>query len=144
MPVDNPGVVDIIGIPPDKSLVALTISDHLDWSDSHQHLTVLQEKLNRYLAFIESGELLRKYPDATGKPVSYAVVEVTYLSEQLTTRSGTEGAFSLKEAAPVCGQAPPASVTLLVQADEFRPKRQTLGFDVSTIEVRLEPREFRP
>jgi len=74
MPVDNPGVVDIIGIPPDKSLVALTISDHLDWSDSHQHLTVLQEKLNRYLAFIESGELLRKYPDATGKPVRIDVV----------------------------------------------------------------------
>jgi len=89
-------------------------------------------------------ELHGSIRDATGKPVSYAVVEVTYLSEQLTTRSGTEGLFALKAAAPVCDQAPPASVTLLVQADEFRPKRQTLGFDVATIEVRLEPREFRP
>jgi len=89
-------------------------------------------------------ELHGSVRDATAKPVPYAVVEVTYLSEQLTTRSNTDGAFALKAAAPVCDQAPPASVTLLVQADEFRPKRQTLGFDVSTIEVRLEPREFRP
>jgi hypothetical protein len=89
-------------------------------------------------------ELHGSVRDATGKPIPYAVVEVTYLDEQLTTRSGTEGAFSLKEAAPVCGQAPPASVTLLVQADEFRPKRQSLAFAESAVEVRLEPREYRP
>ena len=29
----------------------------------------MQEKLNQYLGFIESGELLETYPDAQGRPV---------------------------------------------------------------------------
>src|ERR1041384_1139062 len=74
MPVDNPGVGDIVGFSPTKDLVVLTIADHLEWSDSHQHLTMLQDKLNRYLAFIESGELLREFPDAEGLPVRIDVV----------------------------------------------------------------------
>lgn len=86
-------------------------------------------------------ELHGSVRDPAGKPIPYAVVEVSYLDRQLTTRSGTDGAFTLKEAAPVCDQAPPASVTLLVQADEYRPKRQTLAFDVTSTEVRLDPRE---
>lgn len=45
----------------------LTISDHLDWDNEQGHLRTLQEKLNLYLAFIESGELLVKYPQAAGR-----------------------------------------------------------------------------
>jgi hypothetical protein len=89
-------------------------------------------------------ELRGAVRDATGKPVPYAVVEVTYSDEQLSTRSGVDGAFVLKAAAPVCDQVPPASVTLLVLAEEYRPKRQTLAFEVALVDVRLEPREFRP
>ncbi len=89
-------------------------------------------------------ELRGTVRDDTGKPVSYAVVEVTYLDEQLSTRSGTDGSFVLKGVAPVCDQAPPANVTLLVLADEYRPKRQSLAFEVALVDVRLEPREFRP
>jgi hypothetical protein len=74
MPVDNPEIVDIVGIPPDGAFVALTISDHLEWQDLHAHLLVLQEKLNRYFAFVEAGELLAKYPNARGKPVRIDVV----------------------------------------------------------------------
>jgi len=82
--------------------------------------------------------------DAAGKPVPYAVVEVTYLDEQLSTRSGVDGSFVLKAPEAVCDQAPPANVTLLVLADEYRPKRQSLLFDVASVDVRLEPRELRP
>ena len=82
--------------------------------------------------------------DPTGKPVPYAVVEVTYLEDQLSTRSGTDGSFALKAAEPVCDRGPPAIVTLLVLAEEYRPKRQSLGFEVASVEVLLEPREFRP
>lgn len=89
-------------------------------------------------------ELRGTVRDATGKPVPYAVIEVTYFDEQLSTRSGVDGAFALKAAEPVCDQAPPANVTLLVLADEYRPKRQTLAFEVALVDVRLEPREFRP
>jgi len=71
--IDDPGVVDIIGIDPAGSVV-LTVSDHLEWDDSIQHQLTLQEKLNRYLAFIESGEILESYPDAKGRPVMIEVV----------------------------------------------------------------------
>jgi hypothetical protein len=35
---------------------------------------VLQRKLNAYLAFVESGEILERYPDAKGRPVVFEVV----------------------------------------------------------------------
>ena len=89
-------------------------------------------------------ELRGTVRDATGKPVPYAVIEVTYFDEQLSTRSGVDGAFALKAAEPVCDQSPPANVTLLVLAEEYRPKRQSLAFEVALVDVRLEPREFRP
>ena len=89
-------------------------------------------------------ELRGTVRDAAGKPVPYAVVEVGYLDEQLSTRSGVDGSFVLKAAEPVCDRSPPATVGLLVLAEEYRPKRQSLGFDVASVDVRLEPREFRP
>lgn len=64
-------VVDIIAVPewePDN--VVLVITDHLEWGDKAQegeHLLLLQEKINTYIAFIESGELLESYPPAKGK-----------------------------------------------------------------------------
>jgi hypothetical protein len=54
--------------------VVLTISDHLDWSDTTNHQTILQAKLNRYLAFVESGEIFTRYRDAKGRPVAINVV----------------------------------------------------------------------
>ena len=40
-----------------KGEVILTIRDHLDWPDSTAHQLLLHAKLNRYLAFVESGEI---------------------------------------------------------------------------------------
>jgi hypothetical protein len=82
--------------------------------------------------------------DSAGKPVPFAVVEISYLDLQLATRSGNDGTFTLKAAEPMCDRAPPTSVALLVTADQFRPKRQTLAFDAGEVEVRLDAREFRP
>jgi len=72
--VENPSAVDYIGVEKDSGKVVLTISDHLDWEDEESHLLTLQEKINRYLAFVESGELLMSYPDATGRAVVVDVV----------------------------------------------------------------------
>ena len=69
MPVDNPNMVDIVATREDLDEVLLVIADHLEWHEVDKHLLTLQEKINRYLAFIESGELLRKYPNAAGKKV---------------------------------------------------------------------------
>ena len=54
--------------------VVLTISDHLDWSDRVAHQLLLQTKLNRYLAFVESGEILQCCPNAKGRPIIFNVV----------------------------------------------------------------------
>jgi hypothetical protein len=68
--VDNPKVVDVVGTDRVTGGVVLTISDHLEWDDANEHLLALQAKINSYLDFIESGQLLEEYPAAQGKLIS--------------------------------------------------------------------------
>lgn len=63
MSVENPNVIDIIHTDKDGGHVTLTVTDHLEWGDG-EHLLKLQDKLNKYLAFVESGEIFEKYPGA--------------------------------------------------------------------------------
>jgi len=74
MSVEKAGVIDAIGVEKNSGKVILTISDHLGWEDESGHLSTLQAKLNSYLAFIESGEMLESYPDARGRDVIIDVV----------------------------------------------------------------------
>ncbi len=67
MGVEQAAVIDFIGIDTVSGAVHLTIADALEWDAAH--LRRLQEKLNAYLAFIESGELYSVYPGAAGRPV---------------------------------------------------------------------------
>jgi hypothetical protein len=60
-------VIDVIGVDKKTGEVILTVSDHLSWEDEMKHLLLLQEKINSYLAFIESGEILESYPDAKNR-----------------------------------------------------------------------------
>jgi len=63
--------------------VWLTISDHLDWDlEEKKHLLLLQNKLNAYLRFVESGEILRKFPKAKGRNVVINLVGKFPLSEK--------------------------------------------------------------
>ena len=74
MSVEQSDIVDVMRTDKRTGHVVLTISDHLDWSDSTNHQTFLQAKLNRYLAFVENGEIFTRYRDAKGKPVAIKVV----------------------------------------------------------------------
>jgi hypothetical protein len=74
MSIEQTDVVDILGIDRKTGHVVLTVSDHLDWSDSLGHQAILQKKLNTYLAFVESGEILEQYPTAKDRPVAFRVV----------------------------------------------------------------------
>jgi hypothetical protein len=56
-----------------KGNVVLTISDHLEWDEKLEHLLVLQNKINDYLTFIESGQICRGYPTAKGKNISIKI-----------------------------------------------------------------------
>lgn len=74
MAVEEPGVIDAIGVDKATGNVVLTLLDALDWTDPTGHLVTLQAKLNRYLAFIESGEIQSSYPDAAGRSAVIAIV----------------------------------------------------------------------
>ena len=89
-------------------------------------------------------ELTGRVRDSRGEPVPFAVVEASYLDERLTTRSNVDGTFMLAAAEAVCDRRPPASVQVLVMADDFRPKRQAIPFEAGEVELTLDAREFRP
>jgi hypothetical protein len=72
--VEELDVVDVISTDKETGHVILTISDHLDWSNTVAHQIALQAKFNKYLAFVESGEILTRYPDARARPVAIKVV----------------------------------------------------------------------
>ena len=83
MSIDQTGVVDLIGVDNKTGDVVLTITDHLPWeSDVNEHLLLLQEKINAYLSFVESGEIEDAYPDAVGRSVVIQVAGKFELEQQ--------------------------------------------------------------
>jgi hypothetical protein len=89
-------------------------------------------------------ELSGKVRDSRGRPVAFAVVEVSYLDERLATRTNGDGSFRLAAEESVCDRRLPRNVQLLVLADDFRPKTSLVEFEAGTVEVTLEPRDLRP
>jgi hypothetical protein len=51
--------IDIVATRPDSNVVRLVIADHLEWNDLDTHARLLEEKINTYIAFVESGQLRR-------------------------------------------------------------------------------------
>ncbi|WP_395732095.1 DUF6572 domain-containing protein [Prosthecobacter sp.] len=78
MAVDDPKTVDVVSVDRATSEVILDVTDHLDWSDEAGHLMFLQNKINAYASFIESGELETAYPDAKGRQ---PVIHVACMNE---------------------------------------------------------------
>lgn len=87
MTVEQADVVDFVGVETASGKVILSIVDHLDWSDIEIHLLTLQEKLNRYIGFFESGEILEAYPDSKGRPVVIALLLLFPLSADERART---------------------------------------------------------
>ena len=75
MSVEDKATVDLIGMDPRSGKIILTITDHLDWENVETHLRTLQDKINTYLDFIRSGEILVSYPAASGRE---NVIEVVF------------------------------------------------------------------
>ncbi|KVD94720.1 hypothetical protein WS63_03555 [Burkholderia stagnalis] len=68
MTILDSNTVDVIGTLPERNLVVLSISDHLEWGmETAEHLLLLQEKINTYLGYIESGEVYTSFPSAKGR-----------------------------------------------------------------------------
>jgi hypothetical protein len=83
MTVDQTGVVDFLGVDKTSGEVNLTISDHFVWDENEgEHLLLLQEKINFYLAFILDGQLHTDFPHLQNKPVTIRLFGAYPLSEQ--------------------------------------------------------------
>lgn len=74
MALENAHFVDALGIETESGFTILTIADAWDWQDVEEHLLALQNKLNAYFAFIESGEIWDAYPPAIGHRVVIEIV----------------------------------------------------------------------
>jgi hypothetical protein len=83
MSTEQTNVVDFVSIDPKSGDVWLTISDHLPWDqDEGEPLFLLQEKLNAYLRFIESGQMYEERPDTKDQKVIIDLVGKFPLSKQ--------------------------------------------------------------
>ncbi len=83
MSVDQTNVIDAIGVDNMTGDLVLTITDHIEWTEcDNEHLILLQEKLNTYLSFVESGEILQTYLDAKDRVILIDVVCKYPLNEQ--------------------------------------------------------------
>jgi hypothetical protein len=82
-------VVDWFGIEKDTGFVGLTVVDDLNWIDERGHVLLLQEKLNTYLAFIESGDVFERLKREFGVDVPTSTsVNVTILAKfELTSQA---------------------------------------------------------
>lgn len=67
MAIDDAGSIDVVSTDPQTGRVLLDIADHLDWVDEDRHLLMLEAKINAYISFIESGQLLESHPEAEGR-----------------------------------------------------------------------------
>jgi hypothetical protein len=82
MGLDKSNVIDAAGIEKETGFAVLTITDSWDWSDEHAHLLALQNKLNAYFAFIETGEIYESYPEAKGRNIRIDVISRFPLSRK--------------------------------------------------------------
>ncbi|MFT5676131.1 MAG: hypothetical protein ACI808_002069 [Paraglaciecola sp.] len=64
MTIEQENEIDIISTYEEEGYVGLTISDHLDWDIANEKLLKLQNKINTYLGFVQSGQIYNDYPNA--------------------------------------------------------------------------------
>lgn len=66
------------GIALDGNRLVLMIADHLDWKREYEHLLDLQAKINAYIAFCESRQYQKVYPNAS---IDSALIQIHFQYE---------------------------------------------------------------
>jgi hypothetical protein len=76
--LENPNKLDTIGTETITGDLVLILFDAWEWESEQQalyrHLLALQDKLNAYLAFIESGQLREMYPNSAGQKIRIDII----------------------------------------------------------------------
>jgi len=81
MTIEQTRVIDAIADDVDDGIATLILTDHLDWDASQpDHLLLLQEKLNAYIAFFESGEIFESRPHLRNRKIVVKIVGLYPLS----------------------------------------------------------------
>ena len=89
MSIDQTHEIDFASIDKTSGDLWLTISDHLPWEgDEGNHLVLLENKLNSYLSFIESGEIFKTISDANGCSIVINLVGKFPLSQSAASFFG--------------------------------------------------------
>lgn len=112
MSVEQKGVIDVLTRSRETGDITLTISDHLDWAQPLEHIVLLQEKINAYLRFIESGRVWERFPDAVRKgiiilvafrcpPPEGEVMNFLAAAEEKVEAAGWSFAFKVFELGPM-------------------------------------------
>lgn len=57
--IEKTSVLDGIAFDEKNSKLILLLSDGMDWTNEYNHLILLQEKINHYIAYIESKQYLK-------------------------------------------------------------------------------------
>lgn len=84
MSLDQTNIVDAVGIENASGSVVLCILDSWGWDDEQRHLQALQEKINAYFGFIESGEIFESYPKAAARNVVIEIINKSPVPESVT------------------------------------------------------------
>lgn len=110
MALEQTTQIDAIGVERRSGRVILTLIDATNWDDEESHLHLLQDKINSYLRFAESGEIYEKYTDATGRKCVISVIaqhEPTHVGFQFLNvakatieQAGFEFRFELRPPQP--------------------------------------------
>jgi hypothetical protein len=74
MSLDVTNEIDAVGIEKDTDVVVLSIVDSWNWEDEQRHLQALQDKINAYFEFVQSGEIYSVYPNAATKSIRIEVI----------------------------------------------------------------------
>lgn len=75
--IENTDTIDGMAYEQDTSSLILLLADGMDWSDMNRHLLLLQDKLNTYIWYIDSGQYEEKYPN-----VKRIEMRVSFLFEE--------------------------------------------------------------
>ncbi len=73
MSINDINSIDMMGQCKETGKVLLTLIDDMNWEDESRHLLKLQEKVNAYLTFIESGQIFEEESNFIDKVVKIEV-----------------------------------------------------------------------
>lgn len=84
MAIDNVNVIDGMAIDKEKNAISLLLTDHLPWDcddnpiSEHDHLVLLQDKINAYISYLETKQYEATYPEEN---FAMAVIEIHFKYE---------------------------------------------------------------